>query len=200
MDRALRWARTMAFLSRALGLALLGALLLGSPRARAGEPLPLGALPAPPPPVAMRPPTIWYGWETLLVGLGSQALPLALLHEQPVTALMIGTLISPLSTMSMHVIHGDTTKAYVDVSVSYAMIAGGGVLGAKLMCGDHLNRRCAVEGALWGMILGGSSAVVLDAAALAWGRPAPEPPKRAGLWPSVAPLPGGGMLGVGGVF
>jgi hypothetical protein len=186
-------------LSGALGLALLGALLLGSPSARADEPS-RPAQSALPSPIAKPPSTIWYGWEPLIASLGTQALPLALLYKQPLTALALGTLLSPVTTFVMHEMHGDTTKGYVSVAVSYAMIVGGGVVGAKVACGDHLARRCGVNGALIGAILGGSSAIVLDAVTLAWGKPAPEPPKRTGLWTSVAPLPGGVMLGVGGAF
>ena len=193
----------MATLSPALGLALLGAVLLGSPCARADEPW-RPAVSTRPSPIASPPPQIWYGWETLGAGLATQALPLAILHEQPLTGLVLGTLLSPVTTFVMHEMHGDTTKAYVSVAVSYGMIVGGGVVGAKVACGDHLARRCGVDGALIGMILGGSSAIVLDAAALAWGRPAlaptPAPTKRVGFLPMATPVQGGAMLGVVGAF
>ena len=52
-----------------------------------------------------------------------------------------------------------------------------------------------------GMILGGIRAVVLDAAAPAWGPPAfPPPVKKAVLMPSLTPLPGGAAVGLGGTF
>ncbi len=193
----------MATLSRALRLALLGAALLGSPSTRADETW-RPAISTQPSPIASSPPTIWYGWETLVAGLATQALPLAILHKQPLTGLVLGTLLSPATTFVMHEMHGDKTKAYVSVAVSYGMIVGGGVVGAKIACGDHLARRCGVNGALVGMTLGGSSAIVFDAVTLAWGRPAPgptpAPAKRMGFLPMATPVEGGAMFGVVGLF
>lgn len=193
----------MATLSPALGLALLGAALLGSPSARADEPW-RPAVSTRPAPIASPPPKIWYGWETLGAGLATQALPFAILRDQPLAGLVLGTLLSPLTTFVVHELHGDKTQAYVSVAVGYGMIVGGGVVGAKVACGDHLARSCGVDGALIGMILGGSSAIVLDAVTLAWGRPEPaptaSPTKRVGLLPMAMPVQGGAMLGVVGAF
>ena len=147
----------------------------------------------------------WYGWETLIVSGGTIVLPLALLHSQPQTGLLIGTIISPLATMSIHMIHGDDVKGYVSAPLSYAMIGGGGALAAALVCGAHSRQGCVNRWAFTGMILGGVSAVVLDAVALAWGGPplvAPDqtPVKKAVLLPFVEPLQGGAAVGLGGTF
>ena len=203
----------MATLPPALGPTLLAALLLGSPRASAAEPAPIPLLPPPalhqvavpiplPPPAPVpAPPVIWYGWETLLTGAAAYVLPLALLENQPKTGLLLGSIFSPLTTMSMHMIHGEEVKAYVSLPLSYAMVAGGGALAAKLECGPSSEKRCVVDAVFTGMILGGISAVVLDAVALAWGPPAfPPPVKKAVLVPSLTPLPGGAAVGLGGTF
>jgi hypothetical protein len=199
----------MAKLSPALGLALLGALLLRSPRANAQGPAPFAPIApvapqrqiAPPPRPISPPPTIWYGWETLLAGAAAYLLPLALLKSEPETGLLLGSIFSPLTTMSMHMIHGDEVKAYVSIPLSYAMVAGGGALAAKLECSAASPKPCVANAVFEGMILGGLSAVVLDAAVLAWGRPAfPEPVKKAVLWPSITPLHGGVAVGLGGAF
>jgi hypothetical protein len=103
--------------------------------------------------------------------------------------------------MTMHMMHGDEVKAYVSIPLSYAMIAGGGALAAKLECGPGSKTPCVARAAVEGVILGGMSAVVLDAVALAWGHPAPpEPVKKAVLWPSITPVQGGVALGIGGTF
>jgi hypothetical protein len=144
---------------------------------------------------------IWYGWETLLGGAAAYILPLAVLKSQPQVGLVMGASFSPLTTLTMHMIHGDDVKGYVSFGVSYAMIAGGGALGAKLTCGPHGKDGCTARGVFNGMILGGLAAIVLDAAALAWGGPAvPTPPKKAVLWPSVVPVTGGATVGIGGTF
>jgi hypothetical protein len=205
--------RPMAKLPPALGLAWLAAVLLGSPRAHADEPapglrvaagasiqpLPIPPLPPPPPKPVSHPRVIWYGWETLATGAAAYLLPLALLKNE--TGLVLGSVLSPLTTMSMHTLHGDVVKAYVSVPLSYAMVAGGGALAAKLECGPLSKHGCVANAVFAGMILGGLSAVVLDAATLAWGRPVNEPPvKKAMIWPSVAPLQGGATLSIGGTF
>jgi hypothetical protein len=144
---------------------------------------------------------IWYGWETLVSGAAMFILPLAVLKKDPVTGLLLGSVFSPLTTMTMHVLHGDTVKAYVSIPLSYAMIAGGGALAARLECSPGSKQGCVADAVFAGMILGGASAVVLDAAALAWGAPAlPDAPKKAAFWPSVVPLPGGAAAGIGGTF
>ena len=162
-------------------------------------------IPLPSPSPRSRPiravPVIWYGWETLLTGAAAYVLPLALLKNSPETGLLLGAVFSPLTTMSMHMIHGEEVKAYLSLPLSYAMVAGGGALAAKLECGPTSPKPCVANAVFTGMILGGISAVVLDAAALAWGPPAsPQPVKKAVLWPSVAPLRGGVALGLGGTF
>jgi hypothetical protein len=202
----------MTKLSPALGLSLLGALVLGAPRARADEPVPpVPAAPLapsapqpnlvpPPAPSPVHPHMKWYGWETMALGGAIILWPLAL-RGDPQVELLIGTILSPCSTMSIHLTHGDDVKAYVSGSVSYAMIAGGGALSAALVCGPHSRDGCTERWAFTGMILGGASAVVLDAVTLAWGGPhLPTPVKKAVLWPSVVPLPGGAAVSVGGTF
>ncbi|MEP7124669.1 MAG: hypothetical protein ABJE95_27320 [Byssovorax sp.] len=194
----------MAKLPPAPGLALLGALLLISPGARAqwaapGEPA-RRPIAAPPRPISP-PPVIWYGWETLLTGAAAYLLPLAVLKKDFEAGLVLGSLLSPFTTMSMHMIHGDEVKGYVSLPLSFAMVAGGGALAAKLECKEPTTKACVTNAVFEGMILGGLSAVVLDAATLAWGRPAPaEPVKKAVLWPSVTPLQGGAAVGIGGAF
>ena len=147
--------------------------------------------------------TIRYGWETLLTGAAAYLLPLALLRNE--TGLVLGSVFSPLTimsmSMSMHMMHGDDVKAYVSIPLSYAMVAGGGALAARLECSHASAKPCVANAVFVGMILGGLSAVGLDAAALAWGRPAfPEPVEKAVLWPSIAPLQGGVTVGIGGTF
>jgi hypothetical protein len=104
----------------------------------------------------------------------------------------------------MHVIHGDDVKAYVSAPVSYAMMGGGAALAAALVCGPRSREGCTARWAFTGIILGGASAVVLDAVALAWGGPplmAPTPvKKKARLLPFVVPLQGGAAAGIGGTF
>lgn len=188
----------------ALGLVLLFATLLGSPRAHADGPAPIAPIAAPKqvaaPPRPISPPrTIWYGWETLATGAAAYLLPVALLKSE--AGLVLGAVLSPLTTMSMHVMHGDEVKGYLSIPLSYAMIAGGGALAAKVECGPGSSKPCVANAVFLGMILGGLSAVVLDSATLAWGRPAfPEPVKKAVLWPSVTPLHGGVAVGIGGTF
>ena len=189
------------------GLVLLFARLLGSPRAHADGPAPVATLPpiaapkqvARPPRPISPPRTIWYGRETLATGAAAYLLPLALLKSE--AGLVLGSVLSPLTTMSMHVMHGDEVKGYLSIPLSYAMIAGGGALAAKVECGPASPAPCVANAVFLGMILGGLSAVVLDSATLPWGRPAfPEPVKKAVLWPSVTPLHGGVAVGIGGAF
>jgi hypothetical protein len=211
----------------AIALSLLGASLVGSfsfhARADATAPpaLQVAAAPTPTPPLASPPlpPTppppaaapappakphrvIWYGWEPLVGAAGMMAISFAFLHNQPLTALTVGSLLSPVTTITMHNLHGEHVKGYVSLGLSYGMIAGGGVLGAKLGCGEPAREKCAVYGALTGMILGSLNAVIFDATVLAWGAPAPDStaPKKAQLWPAVMPLPSGAALGLGGTF
>ena len=195
-----------------LGLSLLAAVLTASLHARADDSLSLAPRsspatippPAPPAPIPAQKPSgvRWYGWETLLLGAAITVLPMGLTQKEPGTGLLLGAVLSPLTTLTVHKMHGDDVKGWVSLGASYAMIAGGGVLGAKLACGSHPYDRCEVKGIFPGLILGGVSAFVLDAAALAWGGPEiKDPPaQKAVLLPSVVPLPGGVSLGVVGAF
>lgn len=164
--------------------------------------VPLPLPPPPPPPRRLsRPPVIWYGWEPLAAGAGTYLLSLAVLKNDPQTALLLGAMLSPLTTMSMHVLHGDEVKGYLSLPLSYAIIAGGGVLAEKLECGRGSSDSCGANAVFTGMILGGLGALVVDAALLAWGAPlSPPPVKKAVLWPSMTPVRGGGTLGLGGTF
>ncbi|MEO5729812.1 MAG: hypothetical protein ABI134_34525, partial [Byssovorax sp.] len=157
--------------------------------------------PAPAP--ARKPPRVrWYGWETLLMGAAVLVLPLRITPKSPETGLLLGAALTPLTTLTAHMMHGDKVKGWVSLGASYAMIAGGGVLGWKVACGSHSHQGCAVRAIFPGLILGGVSAVVLDAVALAWGGPPVDdrPARKAVILPSVVPLPGGVSLGVGGTF
>lgn len=195
----------------ALALLLLGATLAGVSPARAADtaspplqpapawaPLQEPPLPAP----AFKPPrVIWYGWESLSGYAAMTSVTFALLRNEPLLAVSFGSALSPLTTLTMHMLHGDDTKGYVSVGVSYGMIIAGGVIGGRVACGGHGNTSCVSSGVLAGVTLGGASAVILDAAFLAWGAPVPDPPaQKARLWPSVVPLPGGAAVGLGGTF
>jgi hypothetical protein len=92
-------------------------------------------------------------------------------------------------------------KGYLSLPLSYALIAGGGVLAEKLECGRESTYTCGTNALFTGMILGDLGALVLDATVLAWGAPVfPPPVKKAVLWPSVTPLRGGASVGLGGTF
>jgi hypothetical protein len=165
-------------------------------------PVPLPA-PLPPPRRFSPPPTIWYGWEPLAAGSSLYLLSMAAVKSDPRTGLLLGAMLSPLTTMTMHIIHGEEVKGYLSLPLSYAIIAGGGVLFEKLECGPGSARSCSSDALFNGMILGGLAALVVDAVALSWGPPAfppPAPVKKAALWPSITPVTSGATLGVGGMF
>lgn len=174
------------------------AIAATSSAARADEP----AIASRPPP---RPPS-WYGRELLL----ADGIALLLVATCAETIPQGGhatarRCIAPLTIAgpAVHLSHDRIDRAAFSLGLRLALPLAGGLIGSRFPCKDADGHPCFIGYEFAGALVGAAAAMVVDLA-IAYepsGPPSPAPPRRAAcLAPSLAPIPGGFAIGVGGWF
>jgi hypothetical protein len=180
-----------------LGATLLAIAAVTSGAARADEPTTMTIGSRPPP----RPPS-WYGRDLLIadgLGLLLAATCGATIPEggHPIARRCIAPLM--IGGPAVHLSHDRLDRAALSLGFRIALPLAGGLIGSRFPCKDADGRPCFIGYEFAGALVGAAAAMVVDLA-IAF-EPSGPPPRRAvSLAPSLAPIPGGFAIGLGGWF
>lgn len=144
--------------------------------------------------------TVWYGWQTLLAdgaGIGVFA------AGGPLAFVGVGEYL--VAAPIIHLAHDRPGAAGESFLLRLGLAGGGALVGALAGSGGDCGSSdipCSAIGGIFGLVLGGASAIIIDAAALAHETAPTEPRVERGL--SVLPTVGvtrhSGTVGLAGIF
>ena len=187
------------------------ALVLSAPSPPGAAPT--GTSPTAPPEPAAEGHAVWYGWQTLLVDLGSVSLELLALSRNngaSIPLVVAGAVGYLAGGPIVHSVHDRATVGAIDFSfrLGLPVVLGGlgaaaGGKGRPPNCEEFCLSQSTTD-AIWGVLVGFGAAMMIDTVALAWepAREAKPLARAAGFrWaPTAMPTRGGALAGVGGTF